>query len=61
VRGADAYSQASKRDLRRQALESKKLPNMFSSAANRFPPRKFYEAKHIVSLSQSPNEPICAL
>jgi hypothetical protein len=29
---ADAYSKASKRDLRRQALECIKLPNMFGSA-----------------------------
>jgi hypothetical protein len=43
--GADAYSQASKRDLRRQALECTKLPNMFGSAANRYPPRKFYDSQ----------------
>jgi hypothetical protein len=49
VRGADAYSQASKRDLRRQALECTKLPNMFGSAANRYPPRKFYDSQTMPS------------
>jgi hypothetical protein len=43
--GADAYSQASKRDLRREALECAKLPNMFGSAANRYPPRKCYDSQ----------------
>jgi hypothetical protein len=45
VRGTDAYRKASKRDLRRQALECTKLPNMFGSAANRFPPRKFCDSE----------------
>jgi hypothetical protein len=48
-RAADAYSQESKRDLRRQALECTKLPNMFGSAANRYPPPKVHDSQTMPS------------
>jgi hypothetical protein len=61
--GADAYSQASKRDLRRQALEWIKLPKHVGSAANRYPPRKFYDSQTMPSKQFFPNwnSPQCGI
>jgi hypothetical protein len=53
--GAGVYSQASKRDLQRQELECAELPNMFGSAANCYPPRKFYDSQTMPCKQFFPN------